>query len=66
MKRLSDDQEEAKAVDFLARTVLEPIEFIETDRVDTEGNKIVLTKSTLAPIGFVTFQGIKWSSTRKR
>jgi hypothetical protein len=40
MGRLEDESEEAKAVDFLARTVHEPIEYIETDRVDTEGNKI--------------------------
>lgn len=53
LKRSSDETDEAKGVDSLARTVLEPVEFIETDRVDTEGNKIVLTRTMLEPIGFV-------------
>lgn len=56
MKRASDDADEVNGIDFLAKQVLEEVEFTDTGCVDTEGNKIVLTKSRLSPIGYIVFE----------
>ena len=54
MRRLGED-DEAKAIDFLAREVLEDVELIDTGCVDTDGNKIVIVQRMTGPVGFVDF-----------
>lgn len=51
--KLGDD-DEAKAVDYLAKEILEDVELIDTGCVDTDGNKIVIVQRTTGPVGFVT------------
>lgn len=56
MKRASDSDDEVKAVDFLAKEFIEDVELIDTGCVDTDGNKVVLTKRATGPVGFVRFR----------
>ena len=53
--RSSGEDDEVKAVDFLAKEVLEDVELIDTGCVDTDGNKVVLIQRATGPIGYVRF-----------
>lgn len=63
--KADDFDSEAAGTDYLAKTFLEEVEFTDTGNVDVEGNKIVLAKSIIGPIGFVHFDMIRYAPIAK-
>lgn len=63
--KADDFDSEAAGTDYLAKTFLEEVEFTDTGNVDVDGNKIVLAKSIIGPIGFIHFDMIRYAPAKK-
>jgi len=57
-RRMADIDEDVNGSDFLARTVYEDYELIDTGVIDASGDKI-MARRKMDPIGFIRFPGAR-------